>query len=740
VTWVGKSALRKEGEKKLRGEAKYIDDITFPKMIFGITVRSPIARGILKQIEYLPGVDWDSIIKVTAKDIPGENYVALIEKDQPYLAEEKINHAEEPILLLAHADKNLLEKARKLVKFHIQPLPTVYTLEESLKQKEIVWGSNNILKTYAIDRGNVEAAFKTAHSVIEGTYSTGAQEQLYIEPNGVIAIANEKDGVTVWGSMQCPYYVHKALVPLFGLPPNKIRVVQTETGGGFGGKEEYPSVISGHAALLAWKSKLPVKMIYDRMEDMVATTKRHPSKTHIRTAFDKNHKLLALDIDFTIDGGAYATLSSVVLSRGTLHASGPYFSPNIKIRSRAVATNSPPHGAFRGFGAPQSLFAIERHMEFCAKTLKLDPIKLRKANLVKQGETLGCGQIVKEKIKLASVLDHALQASDYNKKRKIFAKNNKNNPIKKGIGIAVFMHGAGFTGSGETFLASIAAVKATPEGKIQVLTSNTEIGQGTNTVFSQMAADALGIDFSDIEVAQPDTSFVPNSGPTVASRTTMIVGKLVELAAKDLKQKLIAAQLLKENYSRQEFVAACKKYLKDVGDLKGMSQYKAPPNVIWDDKKYQGDAYGTYAWATYIAETSTDTRTFETKVDKFWAFQEVGKVINPNLARGQIIGGVAQGIGYALYEDIIWKDGRMANNKMSNYIMPTTLDIPDIEVKFMELPYSYGGGGSKGIGELPLDGPAPAILNAMENAIGIEINQIPVTPERLMALMESNPL
>ncbi len=736
MTWVGKSALRKEGDSKLRGQAKYIDDISLSGMMHGITVRSPIARGLLKKIEYLPGVNWDEFITVTAKDIPGNNYVALIKKDQPYLVDEKINHPEEPILLLAHSNKHILEKARSLIKFHIESLPPVFTLEEAIKQDPIIWGTNNTFKSYAIDRGDVESAFKDAHILLEGTYETGAQEQLYIEPNGVIAIANEKEGVTIWGSMQCPYYVHKALVPLFNLPPEKIRVVQAETGGGFGGKEEYPSVISGHAALLSWKAKRPVKIIYDRMEDMVATTKRHPSKTRIKTAFDKNHKLIALDIDFTIDGGAYATLSSVVLSRGTLHASGPYFSSNIKIRSRALATNTPPHGAFRGFGAPQSLFAIEKHMEFCARELKLDPVKFRKLNFIKHGEILGCGQLVKEKIKLNSVVEKALIESDFHKKRKAFVKTNKNSPIKKGIGLAVFMHGAGFTGSGETFLASIAAVKATPEGKIEILTSNTEIGQGTNTIFSQMAADALNIDFSDIEVVQPDTAHVPNSGPTVASRTCMIVGKLVEQASKDLKQKLISAQLLKEKYTRKEFISACKKYIKEIGELKGSSQYKAPSHIVWDEQKYQGDAYGTYAWAAYVAETSTDTRTFETTVDKFWAVQEVGKVINPLLAKGQIIGGVAQGIGYALYEEVIWKEGRMANNKMSNYIMPTTLDVPEIEVHFLELPYSYGGGGSKGLGELPLDGPSPAILNAMEHALKITLRQIPMTPEKLMAQME----
>ncbi|MFM8314166.1 MAG: xanthine dehydrogenase family protein molybdopterin-binding subunit [Deltaproteobacteria bacterium] len=737
MTWVGRSALRKEGDRKLRGLAKYIDDISFPDMLHGVTIRSSIARGILREIEYLPGVNWDDFVKVTANDIPGHNYVALLEKDQPYLVEKQINHPEEPVLLLAHPDKQLLEKARTLVKIHADPLPPIFSMEESAKQQSLIWGTNNTFKKYAIDRGDIRSAFENAAVILEGTYETGAQEQLYIEPNGVIAMAHKSEGVTVWGSMQCPYYVHKALLPLFNLPAEKIRVIQTETGGGFGGKEEYPSMIAGHAALLAWKSGKPVKLIYDRMEDMVATTKRHPSKTVIRTAFDHQNKLIAIDIDFTIDGGAYCTLSPVVLSRGTLHASGPYFSPNVKIRSRALATNTPPHGAFRGFGAPQSLFALEKHMDYCARKLNVDPVTFRKSNLIQQGQMLGCGQIVNEKIKIKDVLDRALKESDFKRKQKSFRQHNKKSPLKKGIGLSVFMHGAGFTGSGETFLASIASVKATPEGKIEVLTSNTEIGQGTNTIFSQMAADALHLDFEDITVVQPDTSRVPNSGPTVASRTCMIVGKLVELAALDLKQKLIAAKLLKEKYQRKEFISACKKYLKEVGELKGNSQYKAPPNVVWDEEKYQGDAYGTYAWATYVAETTTDIRTFETTVDKFWAVQEVGKVINPTLAKGQIVGGVAQGIGYALYEDIVWKEGRMANNKMSNYIIPTTLDTPEIEVHFMELPYSFGGGGSKGIGELPLDGPGPAILNAMEYALDVQLNFIPMTPEKLMKQMDN---
>src|ERR1051326_5970005 len=362
MTSVGKPIPRKEGRKKVTGAALYVDDLKFDGMLHGVTVRSSIARGRIKSISFEGNLAWDEFTIVTAKDIPGENYVALILNDQPYLADEVVNHPEEPIVLLAHRDKYLLEEARRHVRIDYEELTPIFTLEESLGKKEIIWGEDNVFKKFLVDKGNVDDVWSKADFIVEGEYHTGAQEQLYIENNGAIAIANPDEGVTVWGSMQCPYYVHKALIKLFGLPEEKIRVIQTETGGGFGGKEEYPSMIAGHAALLAWKSGQPVKMIYDRAEDMAATTKRHPSRTLHKTAVTKDGKLLAMEIDFVIDGGAYCTLSPVVLSRGTIHAAGPYFCPNVRINSKAVATNAPPHGAFRGFGAPQSIFALERHM------------------------------------------------------------------------------------------------------------------------------------------------------------------------------------------------------------------------------------------------------------------------------------------------------------------------------------------------------------------------------------------
>jgi CO/xanthine dehydrogenase Mo-binding subunit len=729
---IGKSFPRKEGRKKVTGQALYIDDLSFPDMLHGVTVRSPVARGRIKEIAFEGNIPWSEFVVVTAKDIPGANHVALILDDQPYLAEEIVNHAEEPILLLAHEDKYLLEEARRNVRVEIEELPAVFSLQDSLTKKEVIWGDDNVFKKFLVDKGNVDDVWATADKIVEGEYQTGAQEQLYIENNGVIAIANTTEGVTVWGSMQCPYYVHKALVALFGFTDNQIRVIQTETGGGFGGKEEYPSVIAGHAALLAWKSGKPVKIIYDRAEDMVATTKRHPSLTRHKTAVSKDGKLLAMDIDFAIDGGAYCTLSPVVLSRGTIHAAGPYYCPNVRIRSRAVATNIPPHGAFRGFGAPQSIFALERHMDKVAKAVGLTAEEFRRRNFIHEGETTATSQVIREKVDMDHLLDRALGLTDYHAKRERFERDNKSSPVKKGIGFASFMHGAGFTGSGEVYLQSVVGAEASAEGKVKILAASTEIGQGTNTIFSQIAAEALGIDYGSIEIVQPDTGRVPNSGPTVASRTSMIVGKLVESAVLGLKQTLLGSELLSEGYSQSDFQKACGEYIERFGALKTFSKYQPPPNVYWDDEKYQGDAYGAFAWAVYVAEVSFDELTYEAHVDDFVAVQEVGRVLNPVLATGQIEGGVAQAIGFTLFENVVWQNGRMANNQMTNYIIPTPADIPPIRVYFEENAYAYGPGGAKGIGELPMDGPAPAILNAIENATGVSFNHVPLMPEALM--------
>jgi CO/xanthine dehydrogenase Mo-binding subunit len=727
---VGRPVPRKEGREKVTGKARYIDDLKFPGMIYGATVRSATARGRIRGVRFGPGIPWHEFTIVRASDIPHANYISLILDDQPCLADGVVNHPEEPVVLLAHPDRYVLEDARRAVEIDIEPLPAVFTIEDSLSRREVIWGEDNVFKRFRVEKGDVDAVWEDADIIVEGEYTTGAQEQLYIENNGMIAIARPDAGVTVWGSMQCPYYIHKALKPIFGLGDEQVRVIQTETGGGFGGKEEYPSMIAAHAALLAWKSGRPVKLIYDRAEDMAATTKRHPSRTRHRTAVSRDGKLLAMDISFVIDGGAYATLSAVVLSRGTIHAAGPYDCPNIRIRSQAVATNAPPHGAFRGFGAPQSIFALERHMDKVAAAVGLTPAEFRRRNFLRKGKITATSQVINDDIDMSALLDRALAESDYAAKRERFARENPGSAIKRGIGFASFMHGAGFTGSGERYLSSVVGVEATAGGRVRILASSTEIGQGTNTILTQIAAETLGLPYEQVEIAQPDTAGVPNSGPTVASRTCMVVGKLVESAAIGLRQTLGA-------YTPETFPQAARDYIEKHGALRSYSKYEAPPGIFWDDEDYQGDAYGAFAWAVYVAEVSVDTLTYEARVENFLALQEVGRVIHPVLAMGQIEGGVLQGIGYALYENVVWRDGKMANNQMTNYIIPTAVDVPPIRVLFEEIPYAYGPMGGKGIGELPMDGPAPAIINAIENATGLPLASIPLTPEALMQAMEA---
>jgi len=729
---VGKSVPRKEGRDKVTGRSQYVDDMVLPGMLFGATVRSRIPRGRIRKIAFDPAIDWNEFVIVSAKDIPGKNCISLIGDDQPCLASDFVNHPEEPILLLAHPDRHALPKAIESISIECDSQPTVFTIEDSERQSPVVWGEDNIFKSYLIEKGDVDAVWDQADYVVEGEYTTGAQEQLYIENNGMIAQFDPTLGVTVWGSLQCPYYIHKALMALCSLPAERVRVVQMETGGAFGGKEEYPSMIAAHAALLAIKSGKPVKITYDRMEDMAATTKRHPSRTRHRTAVSRDGKLLGGEIDFTIDGGAYLTLSPVVLSRGAIHAGGPYYWPSIRIRAKAVATNAPPHGAFRGFGAPQSLFAMERHMDRIAQVVGISPAEIRRRNFLQPGQTTTTEQLVREPIDLGKLLDRALQESDYDSRKQRSAAENRGGTIRTGVGMAAFLHGAGFTGSGERYLSSVVGVEGCADGSVRVLVSSTEFGQGTKTVLSQIAAETLGLPYESVSMAQPDTLEVPNSGPTVASRTVMVVGKLVHSAALGIRQTLVSSGLLREEYSSAEFLAACRQYVAEHGQFCSWSRYEAPSDIFWDDEKYRGEAYAAFAWAVYVAAVTIDLNTYGVTLDDFVAVQEVGRVLHPVLARGQIIGGIAQAIGFSLYEKVVWLNGRMQNAQMTNYIMPTSSDLPPIRVFFEELGNLHGAYGAKGIGELPMDGPAPAILNAMTDALGVDFDSIPLLPEDVM--------
>lgn len=738
--FVGTNVPRVDGLAKVTGRAAYVDDIRpAPGELFGATVRSPYARGNLRSVTLDPAFDWSDVTVVRASDL-AVNEVQCISAEQPILASDRIAHAYEPIVLLACADKQKLARAMLAVKLDIEPLAPVLDPEVSLAKRDVIWGEDNVQKRIAITKGSadvpeedaslraIDAAIAACAVVVHGKYATHHQEQLYIEPQGVIAHWDEA-GVHVIGSIQCPYYVHKALVHAFLLPGDRVHVTQSVTGGGFGGKEEYPSVIALHAAILAKHSGQHVRMIYDRKEDIEATTKRHPAICEITSGSDADGTLRALKMRILMDGGAYMTLSPVVLSRGALHASGAYRWQDVRIDAFAVATNTPPNGAFRGFGAPQTIWAIERHLDQVAQKTGKDPVELKRQNMLREGDTTATGQVLRGSVGIAECVEKALAASRYQEKR--LAGPTIRGRTARGIGASIFMHGAGFTGAGENMLKGRVAVDLLPGGRLNIRTASTDIGQGTETVFRQMVADAAGVELDAVDFTVPSTTHVPDSGPTVASRTVMVVGSIVERAAKEVAARVHAEQ----EKGGGGFAEAADRLLAREKTVTALVQYHHPDWVKWDDKTYKGDAYPVYGYACDVAEVEVDLDTFEVTVLGFWSATDVGKAIHPIMCKGQIEGGSLQAIGWALWENVVWKDGKILNPRMTNYIIPTALDAPPFHVDIVEAPYAYGpGGGAKGVGELPMDGGAPAIAAAIEHATGIAAHDLPLLPEQLLAL------
>lgn len=730
---VGAPLPRVEGLAKLRGQTRYVDDLKIPGVLHGATVRSPVARGRIRAIHFDPAINWDEFVIVDHRDIPGPNTIAMIEKDLPALAADEVRYQYEPVLLLAHPSMRMLRKALRAVRIEVDPLPAVCDPRQTLSPELVQHGNDNVFKRIDIRKGNPQPAFQNAPHVIEGVYQTGGQEHLYLEPHGMIAY-REEGRMVVAGCMQCPYYVHAALTHLFQCQNDEIRVVQTPTGGAFGGKEDYPSILAAHAALLAQKAGRPVKIIYERAEDMAVTTKRHPSWVRHRTAVANDGRLLAMEIEVILDAGAYVTLSPVVLSRGVIHAGGPYACDHVHIHGEARLTNRPPCGAFRGFGAPQTEFAVERHMDVIARTLDLDPIEVRRQNLLRPGTTTATGQAFRDNVDLSALLDRGLEFGHYRRRQAEARECNATHPyLRRGVGLACIWHGSGFTGSGETHLASQVELEAQPDGHVEVLTSQTDFGQGTETILAQVVAGRLGVPTEHVRVVPPDTARVPNSGPTVASRTAMIVGGLLERASENLLNKLadLPGNTLAERIRAWLGAHPGRR-------LVAHAQYRKPKHIEWDDDSYRGDAYPCYAWAIFVADVEVDLRTYIVRLRDISTLSEVGRLINPALAEGQLQGGMAQGIGWALTEEIVEREGAMINNQMTNYVIPTSADLPPLRVAFEEAGGGAGPSGAKGIGEMPMNGPAPAIVNAVCAALDTSIDRIPLTPERLMQYLEGD--
>lgn len=738
---VGKSMPRVDGVAKVTGRAQYLDDLPAADAWHGATVRSKVAHGLLEAIDLDPAFDWSQVIVVTAADLTGygfHNMIHLIEDDQPALVAvgNPVMHVDEAIALVAAPTRALAMAAAAAVKPRIAPRTPVFTVEDSLAAETKLFGETNVFKKFLIRKGHaaddeLEQALATAHQIIEGRYYTSPQEQMYIEPQAMMSHW-EGERCFIVGSMQCPYYVHKAMKALLACKDDEVVITQSVTGGGFGGKEEYPSMIAAHAALLARKAGRAVKLTYDRDEDIAATTKRHPAWIHHRMGVDERGEIVAIDVDVVMDGGAYLTLSQVVLSRGVLHAAGPYRCPVVRIRGRVVATNHPPHGAFRGFGAPQTTFAYERQLQKLAIARGEDPIALRKRLALRSGDTTATGQELTFSVGTDEVF--AAVENIAGKPPVADGVSASGAPVKRGRGFCFYFHGAGFTGSGEQRLAGKAEV-AVIEGagafpaRFEVRSSSTDIGQGAITMFTQICAASLGVDPGCVRVVDPTTAAVPDSGPTVASRTCMVVGGLVEQASRALKARLLAWGQERAMAERPLVEIAAAMRAAEGDAVAEKTQYVPPPGIQWNDETYTGSAYPVYGWAACLVDVAVDLDTYEVSVLRCVQAIDVGKAINPVIVRGQIEGGTLQALGWALLENILYKDGKVWNANMTNCIVPTFADAPELETLLVEVPYPYGPSGAKGVGEIPMDGPAAAVANAVENALGCAFDSLPISPE-----------
>ncbi len=781
VNIVGQGVPRLDADEKVRGRAEYADDLNVPNAWYGYVVRSPVPRGRIRALNPDPDYDWSRVVVVTPEDIPGNNIVDMMGRDMPFIAHDEIQYRGEPIALVAGPTRKLAREAAAHMHADIEEYPPLLTLCEMIDRYKNDPSALHELCAQTIRKGDADRALKEADRVVEGEYWAGHQEQLYIEPQGMVATPEPDGSVFIHGSMQCPYFINPELCETLDLPPEKIRVKQSAVGGAFGGKEEFPTLLAGYCALLALKSKRPVKIIYDRHQDILYSTKRHPVWTRYRSGLNKDGSIRAIHVDYVLDGGAYTTLSPVVMYRGILHSAMGYRCDNVFVDGHVYRTNTFPSGAFRGFGAPQAIWGLESHVDELAAACGMAPHEFRLRNALREGDSTPTGGVLRHSVGSQAVLTQTLERSGMAEK---LARGSRGNPGDKkwyGVGMSFFAHGAGFTGDGEARIKAKVALdlETDEDGQpvVNVRVSSTEMGQGTFTILPQVAADGLSVDLDTVRCPYPDTKYVPDSGPTVASRTAMVVGSTVHGAALQMKTQLeeyvshamlngqpveLSDGLFEGSYAPPRrsnvhpkdpveliedleqgfhyertipFKDAAAHHLKHRGPLRVYHHFRLPDYIHWDQKNFVGDAYPSYSWGCNVAEVEVDPLTLEVHVRRVTAIYDIGKVLNPVLAKGQLEGGLVQALGYALMEKIEVKEGLFDASRMQTYVIPTTLDIPEFDLGFVEFPYEFAVPGAKGVGEIPMDGLAPAIANAVEQASGVRMRELPITPEKLFAAL-----
>ncbi len=696
---------RVDAAEKASGEVFYIADMRFEGLLHAKIVRSARARAMIRSVRY-PEMP-EGYAAVDARDIPpgGRNNILMIKDDWPVFSDREVRFKGQTIALIVGPDRGELDSLVRRTVVEYEDLVPAFTIEDSLACKGgPIHGSDNLFADYRLQKGDAEAAFRKAARIVEEEFFTGFQEHIYMEPQGCTA-SWEGGRLTLHASMQCPYYLKKALVHALGCRKEEVRVVQATTGGGFGGKEHYPDVLATAAAVAARKLKRPVQIVLDRQEDIQTTCKRHPSWIRFRTALDAAGSVLGMEIDTRLNAGAFETCSAVVLQRAIFHATGAYDIPHVRIRGRAFATNMVPSDAMRGFGAPQALFAIEMHMDHLAKKSGSDPLVFKRRHLLTRGSVTVTNGRIYDEVLLEGMLERILASSGYREKASAPRPG-------RGMGISFFNHGCAFTGSGERdIIKGKVGLRKRADGSVRILAAGVDMGQGLFTTFRKVVAGVLDIPLSRVLYDRADTDLVPDSGPTCASRSIMIVGYLLQEAAKKMKAAW-----------------------REGEEQEAWQEYAHPPHLAWDPERLQGDAYPTWGWGINVVEVNVDPVTFEVETENVWTIYDVGYPVDSLIVEGQAHGGMSQALGYAGLEKLEQRDGVFLQGTMADYMIPTSMDYPPVSTELVENPYPFGAFGAKGAGELVFDGGAPAFALAVQQAVGVEVREIPLTPEKIMGL------
>jgi CO/xanthine dehydrogenase Mo-binding subunit len=751
MTLIGAGVSRPDAVDKVRGEARFADDLAFPGMLHGAVVRSPHPHARVLGIDPSDALADPKVVRViTHEDVPGANVVHVIYDDQPALASDTVRYVGEPVALVVATSRRAAKRGAEKVAVTYEELPVVSDPVAALEPDAPVIvadpaaaeGGGNLFNAMVLRKGDIERGFAEADVIVEAEYETGYQEHAYIEPQGAIAAPDDLGSISIYASAQCPFYIQNAVAKVMGLPLSKVRVVQTTTGGAFGGKEDVPSLIGSLAALMAAAVRRPVKLVLDRGEDVLTTSKRHPSRVRYRTGAKADGTLTAIEADVVLDAGAYQTLSSAVLWRSLCTAAGPYRAPNVKVDAKSVATNTVPNGAFRGFGSPQVILPHESQMDLLADRLAIDRAEIRRRNLLRPGDRTSTDHLLDDSVGALETLEKAVEMADWGARLdRVAAFNAERGDRVRGVGLSCVIYGVGLGGKAPFLDKAGATMKLEADGSIAVAVGTVEMGQGLTTVMLQLAAEALGVPIDRVHLSPVDTTRVPDSGPTVASRGTMMSGLAVLDAAEKLRERMdaVAEDLgipLEDVPERLDEVASG--FWRGNRDpaVEGWAQTEP---VSWDPETGLGDAYPIYAYATHVAEVEIDTATGEATVVDYVAVHDSGRILNRALAIGQVQGGTAQGIGFALMEEIPQRDGRLLVNGLTTYRVPTVRDVaPVMKVDFVEAEFPAGPFGAKGIGEVPLMAAHAAVARAVAHATGLSVTAYPLDPPRVRALLRAN--